>query len=371
MPVFGDLPGDNGYLDVISKLNQGLLCQAKWLEALEAMAKFVGADDTYCLAWDKETDSISVIESCGLSEEASRAYSERFQYLDPGRVVLQDAPLGKIFIDCLAGTNIASQNDEFHRDFLRPNDISSYMVMIVERQEPIEWMISFGRRWGRPYFEDYNAESMHRLLQPLRTAVRVRLKLQALENAQKWSLQVLDHVSLPLLVVDDRGTVQLANSAGSQWMERPDFPLNSQKALEVLRIVREACGHCGAQPRTSYLTLSAGNGRPHMLLALPIAESLPQAASSVRRVALLLEVGSQARALPQRELLRQMFRLTPAEISLTSQLARGLTLAEAAEENSVTRETARTHLKSVLRKTGTHRQSELIALLSGMSMVNL
>lgn len=61
--------------------------------------------------------------------------------------------------------------------------------------------------------------------------------------------------------------------------------------------------------------------------------------------------------------------LTQSEIALAKRLANGLTLTEVSEQAGVARETIRTHLKSVLRKTGTRRQSELTALLTGLSMV--
>ncbi len=92
---------------------------------------------------------------------------------------------------------------------------------------------------------------------------------------------------------------------------------------------------------------------------------------TVRRVSLLIELGTQAQGLAPRDLLRQIFRLTPSEIVLTSQLTRGLSLSEAADETRISRETARSHLKAILRKTGTHRQSELMGLLTGMSLVSI
>ncbi|RUM98807.1 hypothetical protein EET67_05835 [Pseudaminobacter arsenicus] len=57
------------------------------------------------------------------------------------------------------------------------------------------------------------------------------------------------------------------------------------------------------------------------------------------------------------------FGLTPSEIRLCSVLAQNYTLKEAADTLSVTHETARQRLKTIFQKTGTNRQSELVALL--------
>jgi DNA-binding CsgD family transcriptional regulator len=63
-------------------------------------------------------------------------------------------------------------------------------------------------------------------------------------------------------------------------------------------------------------------------------------------------------------MLRQAFQLTPSEGRLALCLAGGKSLEEAAQAMAIAQETARSHLKSVFRKTGTHRQGELIALIS-------
>jgi DNA-binding CsgD family transcriptional regulator len=371
MPVFGDLPGELSFVDVITKLNKGTLEQESWLVALGAMAQFVGADAAHFLVWDTEVDSVSILDSNGLSETASREYTERYQYLDPARSAMQDAPIGKIYMDETHSVSRARFEADFHQNFLRRNEISSYMTMMVDRRDPFEWMIMFTRSWGRPFFEQYNADALQILLEPLRAALAIRQRLQMLEFNQRCSLSALDHVSLPLLIIDDRGAIQVANTAGLHWMSRPDFPLSSRRATEVLNMVREACGTVKHAPRTASLSVPGFGERPVILMAVPIPEMVLETCRTFRRVALLLELGASSQTIPPKDLLKQVFHLTPAEIALTEQLARGLTLADVAVENRISRETARSHLKAILRKTGTHRQSGLTALLAVMSQISL
>ena len=65
----------------------------------------------------------------------------------------------------------------------------------------------------------------------------------------------------------------------------------------------------------------------------------------------------------QSTVLCQAFRLTPSEARLAVLLAGGRSIEEAAYQLGIARETARSHLKSAFRKTGTHRQGELVALV--------
>ena len=67
---------------------------------------------------------------------------------------------------------------------------------------------------------------------------------------------------------------------------------------------------------------------------------------------------------PKPAVLAKIFGLTPAEAKLASLMAEGLNPEKAAEELYISRETARNQLKAVFAKTATHRQGELVALLS-------
>jgi len=62
--------------------------------------------------------------------------------------------------------------------------------------------------------------------------------------------------------------------------------------------------------------------------------------------------------------LTTIYRLTSAETDLALRLLAGQSLSAAAGPLGITYETARSRLKSIFRKTGTHRQGELVALLA-------
>ena len=67
---------------------------------------------------------------------------------------------------------------------------------------------------------------------------------------------------------------------------------------------------------------------------------------------------------PSGTLLGAVFHLTPAEARLAVCLAEGSGISSASAMLGISRETARSQLRAVFAKTGTHRQAELTALLS-------
>lgn len=66
---------------------------------------------------------------------------------------------------------------------------------------------------------------------------------------------------------------------------------------------------------------------------------------------------------PSPSVLMGLFDLTPAEARLAAALSSGKTLQEAAQALGLSFSTARTYLTRIFAKTGTHQQSQLVALL--------
>jgi len=82
-----------------------------------------------------------------------------------------------------------------------------------------------------------------------------------------------------------------------------------------------------------------------------------------RPAALIFLSDPDARPASRGSILRALYGLTPTECRLADLLMQGCDLAEAAERLRMATGTARFHLKSIFRKTGTGRQSELMRLV--------
>ena len=114
------------------------------------------------------------------------------------------------------------------------------------------------------------------------------------------------------------------------------------------------------------IPVAASEGRlPHIVHVLPIrglANDL-----FTQAVALLIVTPVDRAAVPTAGILQGLFDLTPAEARVARAIGEAHSVEWIAESLSVSRETVRTQLKSVLSKTGVGRQVELVRLLAGMS----
>lgn len=71
---------------------------------------------------------------------------------------------------------------------------------------------------------------------------------------------------------------------------------------------------------------------------------------------------------PDIAILRALFDLSPAESRLAASLASGSDLAASARSCGIRISTARSYLEQIFRKTGVHRQAELVALINGAQL---
>jgi DNA-binding CsgD family transcriptional regulator len=134
---------------------------------------------------------------------------------------------------------------------------------------------------------------------------------------------------------------------------------------------------------TSALRRLLGAGKDHMAsdanLQIPIANgSKPRLVSRSRRVPSISDEGALTLvtlvdltepALPDAEMLQKLLGLTAAEARLALEIARGSRLRDAAETLGIETPMACSQLTSILAKTGTQHQSELVALLSRLTIV--
>ena len=116
-------------------------------------------------------------------------------------------------------------------------------------------------------------------------------------------------------------------------------------------------------PASTTLTLPRPSGRWAWLLdAIACTDAMRSLHSRAAALLLITDIERPARA--TREMLSEVFGLTPTEANLTHAIMSGQTLREAAARIAISEGHARQRLKAILLKTGTSRQVELVALLA-------
>jgi DNA-binding CsgD family transcriptional regulator len=107
-----------------------------------------------------------------------------------------------------------------------------------------------------------------------------------------------------------------------------------------------------------------GDQRPLAMHAVPVGDGT---LNGVHTAIILIDLEEAPE--PNPTVLQKMFGLTAAEADLAIRIARGETPADIAQEKKITIATVRSQLASVLAKTRTKRQAELVSLLARVSIL--
>lgn len=129
-------------------------------------------------------------------------------------------------------------------------------------------------------------------------------------------------------------------------------------------------GRHGSAAAGSWMHITSG-GQPVPIIVMPLVSRQPVEGPWQLPMAMMLMGNSESRSVLDAGVLTSLFGLSKKESIIAIRLAAGETLNEIAEREFLSPHTVRVHIRDTLRKTGTHRQSELVRLLHLLPGVDL
>lgn len=291
---------------------------------------------------------------------------------------MSSMPVGQAYCRSDVVDSDELDRSELWHGFFRPRQMDHSLNINLLRSDKALWAVDVSRATAQGPFSNSD-RSLMQLIAP-----HVLRAGQIGDEFQRANLLGNLHSGLPfgVLVVDGSHHFHHANEAAEAILARRDVPLavtrgkltvrGATSKLRLRELIASACGH-------DYDGLPGVGGTEifpveqdeftdsRLLLSIaPLSPTLSYGLASRRSAAILIHevsrqpAGSIALSLPR------LFKLSPAEARVAAALAGGKTLQDVAVEQSITVKTARSYLESVFRKTGTHRQGELVALLKSM-----
>lgn len=208
--------------------------------------------------------------------------------------------------------------------------------------------------------------------------VRLSLRVRETEELKEAAAEALDHGECGVVAVRADHSVIFANAAASRHLSEGSGlrlrrgalrPTDHAKAIRfeaALDSVVEASGTDRAKrARASVMLLDSKDDARATIVVITPANGMHGANDPARGAAAIVYIlqpsPGSARGL---DTLCQLHGLSRVEGRLIAHLIGGLTLTEAAMEMHVKIETARSYLKQIFAKTGMHRQTDVVALMT-------
>jgi DNA-binding CsgD family transcriptional regulator len=356
-----------------ARLGDAAVNPAIWPEIMEQVCAAAGATGAALLQSDLRTPDIP--RTAGVDGLIRSYFADGWHMRDIR--AQRGVPLllqgQKVIIDQDIVTPDEMRRDGLYTESLIPHGLQWFAV-VGFWAGPALWGLSIQRTPDEGAFDLHDKRLLADLSQQLTEAATLsqtvgRAVLIGLTNG-------LGLIKQPALALDRSGFVLETNPAAAQLFDdefcirnrrlrvrdkRASFSLD--RFIDQMRITPDT-----AALACPSLAVQRSGKRPLVIRFLPVggAARTPFLGARVLLVLSDLDVPRQ----PDSSTIARAFSLSPAETRLAALIARGLSPRQAADELGVAHETARAVLKAVFAKTGTHRQSELVALLARLSRFN-
>lgn len=214
------------------------------------------------------------------------------------------------------------------------------------------------------------------LLKHLQRALRINRKIDTLTSKVGTTENILNYLPLGILTVDSQGMVTNTNALAQNLLisnnairiEKNRLVTNSPKStMALMKIITNAIDESDTAQTTYALKISDGNN-DNVISLFAIKSTTDDSNIQAKLCTLFIATNIWSSHISTK-VLHDLYQLTPAEARLTKNLARGLSLNDAAEQMSISQHTARNQLKSIFSKTETHRQSELLGLIFSTPLI--
>jgi len=268
----------------------------------------------------------------------------------------------------LYGNEANLGDDPIYREFLWPGGLGWAAGTAVQVPTGDSLLITVERDRARGPVEAGVIQHLDALRPHLARSALLSARLQ-LERARVAS-ETLALLGLAALVIDGSGKVVVANALAEalgdriRWRARDRVSLTDAAADALFQqAVSQIDADAGGAPRSFALRKTA-------TLSGMIAHVVPIRGTArdlfVRCAAILVITPVAMPQAPPVELVQSLFDLTPAEARVARNLVSGDTVDDIAAQGGVSSHTVRTQVRGILGKTGCRRQTDVVALLSGI-----
>lgn len=261
----------------------------------------------------------------------------------------------------------------YHRELLAPDAIADMLALNVAIGDSYTGSFRIARRTGSRPFAILEKSLMARLYPHLGCALASFERSRRCRIENRAYIGTLDQLSLGVIILNDRGDMVRSNGPASRLVAGGSLSIvagkvraavpEEDKALAAA-IDATLTGEGSGDRRRGWLALTGPDDGTRVHLLLKPIDGDGGGDDRQRPLGVAIYVTGAERATNVTPTAcAALFGLSPAEATLLVELLGGASILSASTMLGISESTARTQLRSMFAKTGTHRQADLVRLV--------
>ncbi|TBE77247.1 hypothetical protein ELH01_08315 [Rhizobium ruizarguesonis] len=337
-----------------------LLGVADWQLFLDQLNGMLPGGKSMFMFHDTVRNTGMLSLSSGIDEKIMASYREHFSAVNPWVSRVMALPIGIGIVSDSMSERSELRQTEFYWDYLRRLDCEACIGVTVMRDAARSFMISTLTKEGDANRNAPAASVLTRLQPHLKFAFEY-YRGNTTAPAER---SILDTAGIAMIAVGPRCTLVAANAVAREFLDKGEIVRTSPVGRVSIRnseaeaTMRQMLVMGSTSPRGFTFFDRTSKGKAKITVVRlnkdAAAEFFAGPTVGVLIDVIHMDAGEDVGGLVSR------FRLTPAEARLVEALDRGGSVKDAAAAFNISEGTARQQLKSVFRKVGVTRQSELI-----------
>jgi DNA-binding CsgD family transcriptional regulator/PAS domain-containing protein len=366
------------FSELLHVLYAAPLQQEQWQRFLALVSHYTCSQSGYFLSADTRT-GLAILAEGGkaIGETTISSYNNSYARRDPFRRALfvysRNASAVGVFTDEDLLPNEGLLRTDLYRDLLGPSNLRhgafTILALSVRRFDAISI-------WRSPEEGPMATDSM-RLLELLiphvQTALEVRRVLGATQQRLASAEAMANASSTATFVLNRHGNIVHSNTAAQSLVRDEDGLMivkdrltacEHQSSADLSKLLREVSSPSCSLSRDESSRFIALQRTSSMRPLQAMATSLPETfGRSAGAILLLVTDPDKSFTFPD-DALRALYRFTAAEAEVANGMLMGYSAEEVACLRRVSAATVRQQIKSMMNKTGTKRQGEMVRLLT-------
>jgi DNA-binding CsgD family transcriptional regulator len=363
----GDTSMPSRRASTLARIYNAPLAPDAWRSVLVSLSELAGSDGAALILQQQQTLQVISAEIVGIAQDLTKDYLEYYAELDPYLPeIYQHATDTWVSLGEFKLRKDLRQS-EWYNDFICKHGVAEIEGICLTETPSLRAVLGLHYTVQR---QPTPSKALRGLIKPLVQAVRLDLELRTRKWQASLGLSTLSRLSIGLILINDLRRVVEMNATAESIVRRADaFAIRDGRIVLRRRFEAEKLSAfiaavsmkpCHEGKMFRMLVGRAGGNRPYTLTIMPDVGFL----TAFGRAGALVLITDPDIAVPSEIGLSELFGLSPAESRVAVSLIRGQTLLQIAVNTGVQITTLRTQIRSILKKVGVHRQTDLVATLS-------